>query len=62
MEEDIKEPPVGLFPRFIHDASRLTDVRLAIIRYYEAGLEIPIEWIEEYNELTKRNDGNRKHK
>ena len=56
-QENTKKPPIGLMPQFKHRLERLNEVRGAIVRYYDADLKIPIEWIEEYNELidsTKR--------
>mgnify|MGYP003627288332 FL=1 len=44
-------PPIGLKPKFVNRLERLNEVRGAIVRYYEASREIPIEWVEEYNEL-----------
>ena len=44
-------PPIGLKPKFVNRLERLNEVRGAIVRYYDAQLKIPIEWIEEYNEL-----------
>jgi len=43
--------PIGLKPKFVKDLERLNEIREAIVRYYDAELEIPIKWIEEYNEL-----------
>ena len=48
------KPPVGLRPKYISDAYRLDEVRAAINRYFIAELAIPVEWILEYNELTKK--------
>ena len=51
-----KKPPIGLMPRDIHDRNtkieRFNQVCGAITRYYQEGLKIPIDWIEEYNELV----------
>lgn len=51
------KPPLGLCPKDIWERNnrvdRLNEVRGAITRYYDAGLKIEIEWIEEYNELIK---------
>jgi hypothetical protein len=54
------KPPLGLIPKRFHDVffervkeERLNKVREAIARYYNAGLKINIEWIEEYNELVE---------
>ena len=49
--EQIVKPPIGLRPKRVSDKERLNEVRDAIVRYYDAELKIPIEWIEEYNEL-----------
>jgi len=43
--------PIGLIPRKNATELRYLDVCGAIKRYYEAGLKIPVEWIEEYNDL-----------
>lgn len=48
------KPPIGLKPRFIHDEERLVQVRSAIDRYMKANMRVPVEWIEEHNELTGR--------
>ena len=51
------KPPLGLMPKKFHDervkAERFNEVCLAISRYYNAGLKVNIEWIKEYNELSK---------
>jgi len=49
-------PPLGLMPKKIHDEfvkiKRFGEVCEVIIRFYNAGLKIDIEWVEEYNELV----------
>jgi len=50
-KDQIKKPPIGLTPKFIHDEKRLNEVQGAIVRYYNAGLTIPIKWVKEYNKL-----------
>lgn len=54
----VNKPPIGLKPKDIHtehtDINRLSDVFGAISRYYNAGLPINVEWIEEYNELVTK--------
>lgn len=51
------KPPLGLIPKKFHDerikVKRFNEVRGAIARYYDAGMKINIEWIEEYNELVE---------
>ena len=49
-----KRPPIGLKPRYIHDHERYIEIYGAIQRYYDAGKKIPVEWIEEYNELVEK--------
>tara|TARA_R110002072_G_scaffold297806_1_gene470921 strand:- start:71 stop:253 length:183 start_codon:yes stop_codon:yes gene_type:complete len=49
--EKVGMPPIGLKPKFVNRLERLQEVRGAIVRYYDASMKIPIEWIEEYNEL-----------
>jgi len=48
-----KMPPLGLVPKYIRTEERLHEVREAISRYYHAEMEIPVEWIEEHNEIIK---------
>ena len=49
----IEKQPIGVMPRRIHREHRFYDLCKAISRYFDANLEIPVEWIEEYNELLK---------
>jgi len=49
--EQIVKPPIGLRPKWVSDKERLNEVRSAIVRYYDAELKIPVEWIAEYNQL-----------
>ena len=50
-DEKVEMPPIGLKPKFVNRLERLQEVRGAIVRYYDASMKIPIQWIEEYNEL-----------
>lgn len=52
---DIK-PPLGLKPRYIHDEQRVDDICRAMIRYMNNKQPIPIEWLEEYNELRTKDN------
>lgn len=45
------ELPLGIIPKNIWKKQRLGELRGAVERYLEANQRIPIEWIEEYNEL-----------
>jgi hypothetical protein len=51
------KPPMGIIPKKYYyeqvKKERFIELCEAIIRYYNAGLQINIEWIEEYNELIK---------
>ena len=46
------KPPIGLKPRWLHETNRIQDIIDAIKRYSEAKEPIPIEWVDELNELT----------
>ena len=50
----IIKPPLGLTPRWIRDMERFEEIISAMKRYSEAGMPIPIEWIEEVDELYDR--------
>lgn len=54
---DIKpnsKPPLGLMPKYVWQEQRLHEVSAAIERRMKAfSYTIPIEWVEEYNELTE---------
>ena len=51
------KPPLGLLPKKFYDervnAERFNQVCGAISRYYNTGMKINVEWIEEYNELVE---------
>lgn len=49
-----KKPPLGIAPRYVLDELRARDIREAILRYLASGLKIPLEWVEEYNELIEK--------
>jgi len=48
------KPPIGLRPRFISDMERINEIGSATYLYINAGIKIPQEWIDEYNELAER--------
>lgn len=50
----MNKPPLGLMPKNILDNIRLVDIHDAVNRYFFDKKEIPIEWIEEYNDLVKK--------
>lgn len=47
------KPPLGLAPKWVLNVRRRTEIKQAICRYFNANADIPLEWIEEYNELNK---------
>ena len=49
-----KKPPLGVMPREIWNRKRQKDLTDAMARYLEAGMKIPSEWIEEYNEISEK--------
>lgn len=49
----VPKPPIGLTPKHIVQNLRMTEILAAIERYLNAEQIIPIEWIEEYNELVQ---------
>lgn len=51
MSED--KPPLGLKPKSVIDKDRMYDIVSAVSRYFAANKKIPIEWIEEYNQLVE---------
>lgn len=51
--ENTNRLPIGLPPIYIWKANRLKDLSEAINRYYIRHLEVPVEWVEEYNHLIK---------
>ena len=46
-----KKPPMRLMPKKLHTEQRFAEVCSAVTNYYNASKKIPVEWIEEYNEL-----------
>lgn len=51
MVEQIKQPPIGLKPRWLVTVARLHEISAAIERYKEAGLPPNAEWYKEFFEL-----------
>jgi len=50
----MSKPPLGIMPRKFHDEKRMQDLANAINRRLQEPSNIPIDWIEEYNELVIR--------
>ena len=53
LQESKIQPPLGLIPKWVRQRQRYFEICEAISRYYNAGLEIPIKWVEEHNEIIK---------
>jgi len=47
----MKKPPIGLMPRKLHLEQRLSDLCAAISRYFSSGKKIPVEWLNELNDI-----------
>lgn len=43
--------PLGITPKKFWLENRYTELAKVIINYIQAGLAVPPEWVEEYNEL-----------
>lgn len=48
-----EEPPTGLRSRTVVAIERMSEIIEAVNRYSLSKLEIPLEWINEYNELAE---------
>lgn len=51
----IKKPPLGVTPPYFWRRERKEELLQAIVRYGEAELKIPEEWLREFNELNNDN-------
>ena len=53
-------PPIGIKPKKLHDEERFNQLHEAIYERASSTLEIPIEWVQEYNEYIEhiRNEYN----
>ena len=47
------KPPLGIMPHDIWIEKRIQDLLEAMRRYSEANMVIPIEWIDELDQLIK---------
>ena len=50
----VTKPSLGVMTRELWNRQRQKDLEDAMARYLEAGMKIPSEWIEEYNEINDR--------
>jgi len=53
VEEEHQKPPLGIMPKDIWLANRKVELKETVIRYVNAGLPLPQEWVDEYNEFVK---------
>lgn len=53
-KNEIKKPPIGIEPKNIWESIRFNSLRQAMIRYLDVGLDLPDEWINEYNQFIER--------
>lgn len=51
---ELKKLPLGITPRWLLDEERAIEIEQAIARYNEADYPIPVEWIQELNEVYER--------
>lgn len=51
---ELKKPPLGITPRWLLDEERAIEIEQAIMRYNEVDYPIPVEWIQELNEVYER--------
>jgi hypothetical protein len=49
-----KKPPIGIVPRRIFEEHRASEIAMAVERYTSHAHPIPIEWVEEYNEIVNK--------
>lgn len=54
IEIQFNKPPIGLMPKKLWIEERYILVKHAIQRYMESNIEVPTEWMEEYNELVNQ--------
>ena len=50
----MRKPPLGIMPKHIWEDKRFSELIGAIKRYLDANMVVPVEWIDEYNELSKK--------
>ena len=53
--ETTQKPPLGLKPKYIHEAERKQEICDAMMRYAEAKMPVPVEWVSELNGLLNSN-------
>lgn len=51
LKEGNNKPPLGLMPRWLHDATRMKDIMEACCRYINNYQPIPPEWLSELRDI-----------
>ena len=49
-----KIPPLGAKPRFVREQERILELQDCFARFFKAYHPLPLEFVEEYNELVGR--------
>ena len=49
-----EKPPIVILSQQVHDEARKHDLAEIMIRYLESNKEIPLDWVDEYNEIISR--------
>jgi|TARA_R110000764_G_scaffold139988_1_gene228057 hypothetical protein len=49
--DQVVKPPIGLMPKKIAQLKRMEDIFAAVVRYNEADVAVPAEWLVELNKL-----------
>ncbi len=54
MHEIPEQPPapLGLIPRQIHDLDRAKNIAESMVRFLDAGMSIPPEWMAEFDYIN----------
>lgn len=52
----LKMPPLGLVPRSVRDAERVSEILEALGRYNDAGKPVPREWLAELDEKIRKEE------
>ena len=51
MENKPIKPPLGIIPKRLHDERRAAALMAACVRYYDAFLPVPFDWIVELHAI-----------
>ena len=48
------KPPLGIIPAKLFYETRIEELKQAMRRRVDADMSVPLEWVEEYNELIRK--------